>query len=126
MKKPINTKLHGLLDYLFGLLLMLPWIVNYFEDRQDTWVLAIIGSFTVIISLLTDYELSLVKLLPMPVHLVLDVLTALTLIALPFIFPLYHYYLYWPVVLGIGELIIVCLSSSRAYVVTKNDLNITS
>lgn len=126
MKKPINTKLHGLLDYAFGLLLILPWIVNYFEDRQDTWVLAAIGGFTVTLSLFTDYELSLVKLVTMRVHLILDVITALLLIALPFMFPLYHYYLYWPVALGVLELVIVCLSSSRAYMVTKNDLNITS
>lgn len=126
MKKPINTKLHGLLEYIFSLLLILPWIVNYFEEKQDTWILAAIGGITVTLNLFSDYELSLVKLVPMRIHLIADVIVALLLIALPFMVPLHHYYLYWPVALGVLELIIICLSSSRAYMITKSDLNITS
>lgn len=126
MKKPINTKLHGILDYVFGFILMLPWIVNYHGNSTDSVMIASVGALTLIMSLLTNYELGLIKVIPMKVHLVIDVLSGLFLIALPFLFPLYHYYLYWPVLLGAGELLIVILSSAKPFIVTKNDLNITT
>lgn len=125
MKKPISTRLHGLLDYVAGITLLIPWIVNFYEDNSDTWILAMVGLFILVTSLLTNYELSFIRLIPMKLHLFIDVVVAAFLIALPFIYPMYHYYLYWPVALGIGELLIVVLSSSRPFVVTKRDLNIT-
>jgi hypothetical protein len=125
MKKPISTRLHGVLDYVAGITLMVPWIVNFYGDNSDTWMLAMAGIFTILISLLTNYELSFIRIIPMKVHLFLDVLVAAFLIALPFIYPMYHYYFYWPVALGICELLIVVLSSSRPFIVTKRDLNIT-
>lgn len=125
MKKIINTRLHGILDYMSGFILILPWIVCYYEKNNDTWILASVGALTVIMSLITDYEFGLIKVIPMKIHLVIDVLTALFLIILPFAFPLYHYALYWPVLLGCGELIIILLSSSKPYITTARDLNIT-
>lgn len=125
MKKPISTRFHGLLDYVAGIALTLPWIVNFYEDNSDTWILAITGLFIIIISLLTNYELGIIRLIPMKLHLFVDVLIAAYLIALPFMYPMYHYYAYWPVITGVLRLIIVVLTSSRPFVVTKRDLNIT-
>jgi hypothetical protein len=125
MKKPINTRLHGIMDYTFGFILLLPWIVNYHQGSKDTDIIALTGAATIVLSLMTDYELSVVKVVPMKAHLFIDVLSGLLLIALPFLFPVSHYYLYWPVILGLGELLIVLLSSSKPFVVTKKDLNIT-
>lgn len=124
MKKPINTKLHGILDYTFGFILLLPWIVSYNEQSNDTIIIAFLGALTILLSLMTNYELSAMKVIPMKVHLFIDVIVGLFLLCLPFIFPLYNYYLYWPVILGCGELLIVILSSSKPFVVTKKDLNI--
>ncbi len=125
MKKPVSTRFHGLLDYAAGITLLAPWIVNFYEDNSDTWILAITGMFIIVISLLTNYELSFIRFIPMKLHLFIDVLVAVFLIALPFIYPMYHYYLYWPMILGVFGLIVVLLSSSRPFVVTKRDLNIT-
>lgn len=126
MKKPINTKMHGILDYVAGTILILPWVVNYNSVDKDTWLLALVGAAIIVISMITDYELSLIKIIPMKLHLFIDVITGAFLIVLPFLFPLHNYFLYWPIVFGIGELIIVTLSSARPYKVTKNDLNITT
>jgi hypothetical protein len=125
MKKIISTRLHGILDYLSGFILILPWIVNFYEEGTDTWILAMVGMFTIIMSMLTNYEFGLVKLVPMRLHLAIDVLTALFLIALPFMYPMLHYYLYWPVLIGAVELLVVLFTSPRPFVVTKRDLNIT-
>lgn len=125
MRKPISTCSHGLPDYVAGIALMLPWIVNFYEDNSDTWILAITGLFIVIMSLLTNYELSFIRFIPMKLHLFIDVLVAAFLIALPFICPMYRYYFYWPVMPGVLGLIVVALSSSKPFVVSKRDLNIT-
>lgn len=118
--------MHGILDYVAGTILILPWIVNYNSLEKDTWLLALVGAAIIVMSMITDYELSLIKLIPMKLHLFIDVVTGIFLILLPFLFPLHNYFLYWPVLFGILELIIVALSSARAYKVTKNDLNITT
>lgn len=125
MKKLISTRFHGLLDYAAGITLMVPWLVNFYEDNNDTRLLALMGLFTIVMSLLTNYELSFIRLIPMKLHLFIDVLLAGFLIVLPFVYPMYHYYLYWPVVSGIFWLVVVLLSSSKPFVVTKRDLNIT-
>jgi hypothetical protein len=124
MKKPINTKLHGILDYVFGFILLLPWITHFHEAGKDTLILSLLGATTIFMSLMTNYELSFIKIIPMSLHLVVDVISGLFLIALPFIFPLSNYYYYWPVILGVGELLIVILSSSKPFIVTNKDINI--
>ncbi len=123
--KIISTKLHGIFDYSSGLILLLPWITNFNQSSADTQVLAALGAMTIFLSLLTDYEFGLIKLLPMKVHLILDVCQAALLIATPWMFPVRNYAFYWPVVLGVAELIIIVLSSSKPYQVTRRDLDIT-
>src|SRR5688572_2688062 len=88
--KVINTRLHGILDYASAFVLLLPWFSGYYTGGPDTRILAAVGGITILISLCTDYEFGLVKLLPMKAHLVLDVLVALFLIAMPWLFPVYH------------------------------------
>jgi hypothetical protein len=121
----IKTRRHGLLDYMTGGLLMLPWITNFNASQQDTWILGAVGFLVIFYSVFTDYELGFIKLIPMRVHLVLDVLVALFLIASPFFLPIYHYYFYWPMGLGVLSLIAVFVSSATPYQVSKQDLNIT-
>lgn len=123
--KIINTKLHGMLDYMAGTVLLIPWITMFHERGNDTVFLTILGTATIFMSLLTNYELSLIKLIPMKVHLVFDVLSALLLIATPWIFSVEHYQLYWPTLLGMGELLVVILSRSTPYHLTRQDLDIT-
>lgn len=121
----LKTRRHGLLDYAAGALLMLPWTTNFNEREQDTWMLGAAGLLIILYSVMTDYEMGLMKLLPMKAHLVLDVLVALFLMASPFIFPVYNYYFYWPMLLGVLLFTTALLSSSAPYRVNKKDLNIT-
>lgn len=123
--KIINTRLHGIFDYLTAVALFMPWFSNFYTGGGDTRIFAALAGLTLLISLLTDYEFGLIKLIPMQLHLVFDVLSALFLITMPWTLPVYHYHFYWPVILGLGELLVVVLSSSKAYRVTRRDLNIT-
>jgi hypothetical protein len=117
--------MHGIFDYALGLTLLTPYVVEYFAGGKDTWMLGLIGSLIIIYSLVTEYELGIMKIIPMKAHLVLDVVTGIVLFLLPFIFPMIHYYLYWPCILGISMVALAVLSSSAAYHYTKKDFDIT-
>lgn len=81
----VPTRIHGVLDYLTGvLLLLLPRLMGW--DDTTTTIMTILGVVTIIYSLLTHYELGALKLIPMGAHLVLDILSGLFLIAVPFLF----------------------------------------
>lgn len=123
--KTVNTRLHGLLDYTVAFMLMIPWMSDYYVRSQDTWLLALAGGIVVLYSLFTNYEFGFFKYISMKVHLVMDILVSVFLIGLPFLMPLDHYFLYWPVSLGAIFLVIVILSASKPYTVTHKDLDIT-
>src|SRR5436190_853438 len=111
-RKPINTKLHGIIDYAFAFVLLLPWITDFNQASRDTIMLSSVGILVVFTSVLTDYEFGLIKLIPMRVHLVLDILISIFLVATPWIFPVYNYLYYWPLLLGCFGLLTVLLSSA--------------
>jgi hypothetical protein len=84
MNRPISTTTHGVIDYVtVGTLATLPRVLKW--NPRLTNLLS--GSAASILgySLLTDYELSLRKMIPMKTHLALDGVSALLVGAAPFI-----------------------------------------
>lgn len=84
MYKPISTMVHGILDYataptLIGLPRMLGW------GQKVTLLLNGAGVGVLAYSVLTRYELGLLKVLPMKVHLALDMASGGMLALSPFI-----------------------------------------
>ena len=83
----IPTRVHGLLDYLMGgVLIVAPWLLGFADGGPAMWVPIILGAGVIIYSLLTDYELSVTRAIPMPVHLGLDIAGGLLLAASPWLF----------------------------------------
>jgi hypothetical protein len=83
----IPTKFHGLLDYIVGLLfLCLPSVLGLETDEIPAKVFQYLGMLTIAYSLLTRYEHGLVKLLPMKVHLGLDIASGIFLMISPWLF----------------------------------------
>ncbi|HET6762016.1 MAG TPA: SPW repeat protein [Longimicrobiaceae bacterium] len=80
-----TTRIHGVLDYLVGLLLIAVPLTQHWAGAAGTVPMAL-GAATLVYSICTDYELGLVRKLPMPVHLWLDGLSGLLLAASPWIF----------------------------------------
>lgn len=82
----IPTRVHGVLDYLVGLLLVAsPWLLGFARGGAETWLPVILGVGAVVYSLLTDYEWGVVPLLPMPAHLLLDAGSGLLLATSPWL-----------------------------------------
>ena len=83
----IPTRVHGILDYVVGaLLLVVPPIVSSPGSGARFWVPAALGAGAIVYALVTDYELGVARLLPMPAHLLLDALSGALLAASPWLF----------------------------------------
>lgn len=89
MKTPalLSTKAHGIIDYIFGVtLIVTPFVMGFDDDRAATWVLVIAGFGAILYSLLTDYELGVYRRIPMLAHLTLDVVAGAFLTVSPWLF----------------------------------------
>lgn len=82
----IPRPLHAVLDYLWSMALFLaPELVGFADDAASTVCKARAGGTTAM-SLLTRYELGLIKVIPFNVHLLLDLLGGLMGLAAPWLF----------------------------------------
>lgn len=71
MSKPISSTVHGVLDYMtVGLLFSLPRMMGW--SRRATEVADVASMGAAVYSLMTRYELGVVRVLPMKAHLTLD------------------------------------------------------
>lgn len=101
----LSTKAHGVIDYLVGLLLIAtPWIFGFARGGIETWIFVIAGAGALVYSLLTNYEMGVVKMIPMPVHLLLDAMSGIVLAASPWLFG-FSDYVYMPhLIFGLFEI----------------------
>ncbi len=83
----VSTKTHGILDYLTGAaLLAAPKALGLEDVPPSSRALKLAGGGAAAYSLLTNYELGVVKLLPMPVHLAVDAASGALLASSPWLF----------------------------------------
>lgn len=110
--KLIPTRVHGVLDYVFGVMyIALPLLLNW--PQPAAGILMALGAGVLLYSILTRYELGLIKVLPMPTHLAFDLLGGLLLIAAPLLGLVDESVRGWFWVLGAVELIITLLSDTQ-------------
>ena len=85
---PIPLFVHGVLDYVLGALLIAAPFLFGFSDIGSATALAIVaGVFVLLSGASTDgLRTSLVKVLPLGAHIVLDYLLGALFIAAPFLF----------------------------------------
>ena len=82
----LPTRIHGVIDYIWGVLLLAsPWIFGFADGGAAQWVAVVVGLGAIAYSAVTDYELGLVRLAPMRLHLLLDGLGGALLAASPWI-----------------------------------------
>jgi general stress protein CsbA len=101
----IPTRTHGVIDYAMGaLLIVVPYILGFADGTAAQWIPQVLGAALIGASLLTDYELGVVRMIPMPVHLFLDITAGILLAASPWLFG-FADRVYWPhLILGLLEI----------------------
>jgi short subunit fatty acids transporter len=78
----MSTKLHGIVDYLaVATLLALPRLLSWSDTTTN--LLTIVAVMALVYSLLTRYELGLMRVLPVKVHLALDFMAGVLLCSAP-------------------------------------------
>lgn len=114
--KMINTKVHGFIDYISWILLLVsPWMFEFASGKADMWIPFFAGIFILLQSLLTDYEFGLFKLISMKTHLVLDFATGIFLAASPWIFG-FSDKVYVPhVFIGLLQVLVALVSEKEPY-----------
>ena len=82
----LPTRVHGMLDYLVGaLLIAVPWLLGFARGGSETWIPVLLGAGAIVYSLFTDYEFGAVRRIPMGTHLALDAGSGLLLAAAPWL-----------------------------------------
>jgi hypothetical protein len=84
----LPTRVHGALDYLVGVALLLAPNIFQFGSvgGAAVWVPRALGVVLIVYSLVTRYEWGVIKLVNMPYHLMIDLAASAFLAASPFIF----------------------------------------
>ena len=85
--KLISTKAHTIIGLIVGVVLLFaPSIFGFDDNNAATTVATVVGIFIILNELVTTSPYSPFKLVPMKVHIVLDVVTGLFLAASPWLF----------------------------------------
>lgn len=111
--KFITTRVHAVLDYVVGVILIAaPWLLGFNDGTAAQWVPVILGAITIIMSLMTAYEGGIVKTIPMSAHLTMDILSGVVLAASPWLFG-FADRIYWPHLLfGLLEILVASCTRS--------------
>lgn len=123
----ISTRVHGVLDYLMGIVLIAaPWMLGFADNSAATWVPVLLGVGLIIYSLCTDYELGAFRVISMRGHLWLDGLSGVFLAASPWLFGFNEYVSTPHLVLGIVEVLAALTTVTMPSSVAIRDRRITS
>ena len=112
----IPTGVHGVLDYLAsGINLLAPRLLRLEDAPWAALAPRLVGTAGAAYSLVTDYQVGALKLLPMPAHLVLDVAKGTFLVSAPWLFGFAGKGTrYWlpHVVLGSSDILVALMSQT--------------
>jgi hypothetical protein len=110
----IPTNVHGVMDYLMGVLLIAaPWLFGFARAGAETWLPAILGAGVILYSFFTNYELGAAKSISMPAHLWLDGLGGGLLAVSPWLFG-FSDLIVWPhLLLGLLEVGAALMTRTR-------------
>lgn len=114
--KLIDTRTHGYLDYIVGVFLIVaPFIFHLDRKSPEGLIFYILGATAIVYSMITDYQLSLLKIIPMKIHLFLDVISGIFLATSPWILG-FADRIYLPhLILGLFEICAGLMTSSKPH-----------
>jgi hypothetical protein len=84
---PIPLNLHAALEPLIAVVVIAaPWIFGFSEIDSATVICVLVGALMLLVGSMTDWRLSLVRLIPLRMHLMGDLLLGAVLLLSPLIF----------------------------------------
>jgi hypothetical protein len=111
----IPTRVHGLLDYLVAVLLILsPTLFDFRLGGPAQWLPIGLGIAVIFYSLITDYELGAVRVLPFRTHLALDSISGVILALSPWVLGFADAVWAPHLLLGLLEIVAVMASQTPA------------
>ena len=97
--KFITKQIHAYLDYPVAIaLIVLPFLLNLGSSNPIALQLSVgTGIAALILTILTDHQLGLLKVIPYRIHLIVDFLVGVVFVLAPFIFSFkgLDAYFYW-------------------------------
>lgn len=83
----IPTRFHGMLDYVVGLILIVsPWLFGFSHVTTATWIIVAAGMAALIQTIFTDFEVGIIRKIPMQSHLMVDFGLGVILAVSPWMF----------------------------------------
>jgi hypothetical protein len=114
----ISLRSHNILDYVGGALLILsPFLFGFADVDAARNVFMLSGFFLIMYSLFTNYEFAALRVIPLGVHMSLDVIIGIVVLTAPFIFGYREFitagqeYLHY--ILGVGVIALVGFTAER-------------
>lgn len=107
----IPTRVHGVLDYLVGTMLILAGAAWLGANNAAGAVPLVLGAATILYSLVTAYELGAIRVLPMRAHLALDLISGIFLALSPWILGFTDRVWAPHLLAGLLEILVVSLSA---------------
>jgi hypothetical protein len=88
MKTFLPPTVHGILDYIVGILTAVsPWLFGFVKLGGAALFLPLyIGCIEVLLSIFTNYKPGIIRVVPMSTHLVADTLLGFILMVSPFLY----------------------------------------
>jgi hypothetical protein len=109
----LSAKLHGVLDYVIGSCLIIFSQVKVFDDQFIFGIISFYAGIAIILNnIFTNYELGLVKLYSMEIHLIIDMILAVFLITSTWLFVAEGKYLILLLVVSVFEAITSFITKS--------------
>ena len=123
----ISSRVHGILDYLAAVMLIVsPWLFNFYRGGIESWIPIALGIMTILMSIFTKYELGIVKVIPMPVHLGLDVAQAVFLAFSPILFGFNDVVSRPHLLMAFAEILVVTFSTWRFSIPTDANREVST
>ncbi len=103
--KILDLDFHACMDYAIGaLLLVSPWLFGFSQEGNASLIMLAMGNVLILYGMMTDFDFSLIAIIPFEVHLGLDIAFGVLLMASPWIFD-FAAQIYMPqVVMGLATI----------------------
>jgi len=83
---PLPLRTHAAIEPLIGaILIAAPWIFGFSDTNDATTLCIVLGIVVILTGAMTDWRVSLVRVIPLRMHLMADLTVAAILIVAPFV-----------------------------------------